>query len=89
MTDAMIYTALTLIPEVANEVTLGAEAMYYLFRFENLNTRSLDAHSGRCLSHRCFVTVFLFTLKFKFINDNNLIWTPLYRVIVYFKGRLT
>ena len=89
MSDAKIYVALTLIPEVANEVTLGAEAMYYLLRFENLYTRSLGAHSGRCLSHRCFVTVFCLKLQFKFKIDNSLIWTPLYRVIVYFKGQIT
>ena len=58
MTDAMIYTALTLIPEVADEVGLGAEAVYYLLRFEDLNFRSLDAKSGRWLGHGCFVTVF-------------------------------
>ena len=88
MTDAMIYTALTLIPEVADEVALGAEAVNNIFRFVNLNIRSLDAQSGRWFGHRCFVTVFRSKTQFKFNNDNILIWTPLYRVIVQFKGGL-
>ena len=83
MTDALVSAALTLVSEVAHKITLGAKAVDYLLRFEDLNTWSLSAQSGVCLRHFSNVTVFLFDIKFKFINDKNLIWTPLYRVISY------
>ena len=89
MADDLISAALTLILEVADEVTLGRKAVDYLLRLVDLDPRSPDSYLEVCVDHFLGVTVLLFTLKFKFINDYDLVWTPLNRVIVSYKRHQT